>query len=212
MSGVRPLVKICGVTRLPDALLAVELGAAAIGLNFVPRSPRFLTRRAAREIAREVGRSALRVGVFVDASLAEIRATMDEVELDLVQFHGDEPVAEVAALGSRAVRAFRGGEQSVDYAPFPAAWGFLVDSGDRLRYGGTGERWEWRPLPRPSGGRPVLVAGGIPPENAREALAATRADGLDVASGVESAPGIKDEARLRRLFEEVGHGKLEVGS
>lgn len=205
-----PCVKICGVTRVADALLAVELGAAMIGLNFYAASPRRVATDRAREIAREVGERALRVGVFVGATLDEVRRTMEAVELDLAQLHGDEPDGAVRELGARAVKVFRGGAAAVDFAPFPQAWGFLVDSADRLRYGGTGETWSWERLPRPSGGRPVLVAGGIAPGNARAALAATGADGIDVASGVESAPGVKDAALLRRLFEEVGHGELEV--
>jgi phosphoribosylanthranilate isomerase len=207
-----PLVKICGVTRVEDAVLAVELGAAMIGLNFYPGSPRCVESDRARAIAAAVAGRALRVGVFVDASLDVVRRSMEEVGLDLAQLHGDEPDELVRALGARAVKAFRGGGAAVDCGRFPEAWGFLVDSGDRLRYGGTGESWTWRRLPRPPGGRPVLVAGGIGPANARAALVATGAAGIDVASGVESSPGVKDAALLRRLFEEVGHGELEVGT
>lgn len=216
----RPLVKICGVTRPGDADLAADLGADLIGLNFYPPSPRCLAVEAAREIAAAVaGRTPL-VGVFVDRPRAEIEAIAGRVGLDLVQLHGDEGPEAAAAFGARALKAFRvapaEGER-LDPAllePYPGAWGFLFDVRHERLYGGTGRRWRHQALAglaAAAGGRPVLVAGGVGPGSARAALEASGASGVDVCSGVESAPGVKDPLRLLRLIEEV-HGMTEAGT
>jgi phosphoribosylanthranilate isomerase len=215
----RPLVKICGVTRPEDALLAVELGADLLGLNFYPGSPRFLSRGRAAEIARAVAGRALVAGVFVDAAAREIEDTLAEVGLDLVQLHGDEDPAVAARFGPRALPVFRldpgaGPERLSTSTPpvirsepavaaYPAAWGFLVDVRDPAAWGGTGRAWDWSaaaPLVLAAAGRPVLVAGGVRPANAGAALRASGAAGIDVCSGVEAAPGVKDPHRLRLLF------------
>lgn len=220
-----PLIKICGITRPEDAALAVELGADLIGLNFFPPSPRYLdpAQDAARirEIVAAVGGRALRVGVFVDRSAGEMEEIAAAAGLDLVQLHGDEGLEVAAHFGARAIRVFRHASTDPDgvaaeVARYPHAWGFLFDAPRRVAadgpdpYGGTGESWDHgavRVLVE-SGAvdRPVLVAGGIRPGNARAALAASGARGIDVCSGVESAPGIKDADRMKRLFEEVRHG------
>lgn len=146
VSRPRPLVKICGVTRADDALAAVELGADLLGLNFYPPSPRFLSVEAAREVAAAVAGRVPLVGVFVDRPRDEIEAIAESVGLDLVQLHGDETAAEVAALGARAIQVFRVDPALGDrierlspaiLEPYPEAWGFLFDVRDR-RYGGTG--------------------------------------------------------------------------
>jgi phosphoribosylanthranilate isomerase len=209
----RPLVKICGVTRPGDADLAVDLGADLIGLNFYPPSPRCLSVEAAREIADAVAGRAFLVGVFVDRSPAEIEEIAAGVGLDLVQLHGDEGPEAAAALGVRALKAFRVAPAEGErldpalLAPYPDAWGFLFDVRDERLYGGTGRTWCYRSLAGLAGaaaaGRPVLVAGGIAPGTARAALEASGAAGVDVCSGVESAPGIKDPLLLLRLIEEV---------
>lgn len=205
----RALVKICGLTRAQDVDDVVELGADLIGLNFWTGSPRCVSVELGRSLAQQArGRTQL-VGVFVNASAAEVVETAAAVGLDLVQPHGNESpdfADELAALGGPAVlRAIR-----VAHAPtaaeleaWPNAWGFLFDRFDAVRFGGTGEGWEWeamRNLPRT---RPLLVAGGVRPGRARIALEASQADGVDVCSGVESGPGIKDRAALERLFAEV---------
>lgn len=206
-----PLVKICGVTRPGDADLAVDLGANLVGLNFYPPSPRCLTVEAAREIVEVVAGRVPVAGVFVDRPRAEIEEIVERAGLDLVQLHGDETPAEVAAFGGRAIQVFRV-EPEVDerldpgwLRGFPTAWGFLFDV-RHPRYGGTGLSWDYRALARvvpAARGRPVLVAGGIGPETVAAALAASDAGGIDVCSGVESAPGIKDPLLLERLMAEV---------
>lgn len=204
MSG-RALIKICGVTRVEDALAAAELGVDLVGLNFAPESPRRVSFELAAEIATAV-RGRLRLaGVFVEASAAEIRRALDELGLDLVQLHGEEPAEAVAALGARAIRVFRGAPSAAAIGKTPRAGLFLVDAppapgGPR---GGAGRTWTWETLAGLRFPAPVLVAGGIAPGNVARALAASGADGVDVASGVESVPGIKDPEKMRRLVEEV---------
>lgn len=208
MSSARPSrtpsVKICGVTRLADAELAVELGADLVGLNFWPRSPRYVEPAAARRLADAVRGRARVVGVFVDAPDAEVRSIARRVGLDLVQFHGDEAPERIAAWGERAIKVFRlaGPPAAAELEAFGDAGIFLFDV-RHPDYGGTGESWDYGCLAKLAIGKPYLVAGGIGWRNARSALAASGARGIDVCSGVESAPGIKDGERMQRLFSEV---------
>lgn len=218
-----PLVKICGVTRPEDAALAACLGADLLGLNFHPPSPRSLDPWRDRTRLLEVAAAAAGVplvGVFVALSPEEIEEVAAAVGLALVQLHGDQEPEVVARFGARAVKVFREAAPPPpeELARYPDAWGFLFDAprpalgaGAADPYGGTGESWDHGGLRELcSGGavgRPVLVAGGIRPGTARAALAASGARGIDVCSGVESAPGVKDAALMRRLFEEVRHGE-----
>ncbi|MGE0638930.1 MAG: N-(5'-phosphoribosyl)anthranilate isomerase [Thermoanaerobaculia bacterium] len=201
---MKPIVKICGITRVQDAQFAAALGADFLGLNLFPKSPRSLTLSRAREIADAVrGRVGL-VGVFVNVPTPQVMAAMDLIGLDLAQLHGDEWPDEVQALGRRAIKVFR----SLPVTPsqlarFPSVWGYLVDTPNPKLFGGTGVVWDWSSLRAVRSPRPMLVAGGISPENARRALAESGATGLDVNSGVEAAPGVKDAGKLRRLFEEL---------
>ena len=215
----RPWVKVCGVTRVEDARVAVELGAAMIGLNFHPPSPRSVTVERAAEIAAAVRGRALRVGVFVNRPPAEVEAVAGAVGLDLVQLHGDEGPRSVAAFGGRAIQVVRVPREnppsaaalSRELAACPDAWGFLFDVRHERLYGGSGDSFGWRLLAGLDravlAGRPLLVAGGIVPQTAARALAESGADGIDVASGIEAAPGIKDHETMQRLFLEVQHAR-----
>lgn len=206
---LRVEVKICGVARPRDAELAVELGSRYIGLNFYPPSPRCLDVERATAIADAVRGRARLVGVFVDRPRREIEEIADAVGLDLIQLHGNESPREVAAFGDRAIKVFRtGGDLAgVDLDLYPQAWGFLFDILHDSLYGGSGVEWPYRALADLEADRPVFVAGGIRPENARRAASESMAFGVDVCSGVESEPGIKDPARLHQLFEELRHGE-----
>jgi phosphoribosylanthranilate isomerase len=204
----RPRIKICGIARPEDALAAVDLGADYLGLNFHPPSPRCVEVTAAREIAAAVEGRVPLVGVFVNRPAAEVEATAGAVGLDLVQFSGDEGPAAVAPFAARAIKALRTGGYPGEaaLAPFAAVWALLFDARHGALYGGTGLAWEYAAVaPLAAAGRRVFVAGGIGPGNARQA-AASGAFGIDVCSGVEKAPGIKDRGLLERLFEEVRHG------
>lgn len=207
---MRGAVKICGVTREEDARLAVELGARFIGLNFHPPSPRCLRVGVARRLAAAVRGRAQVVGVFVDRPPAEVAEIAREVGLDLLQFHGDEEPAALAPFGDRAIKVFRGAGGDLGDPPldaYPGCWGFLFDIRHPSLYGGTGIAWPYRSAGRLTAGRRVLIAGGIGPGNARQALADSGAFGIDVCSGVERAPGIKDSQLLTRLFDEVDDGR-----
>ncbi len=200
-----PQVKVCGITSAHDARLAVELGAAYLGFNFYPGSPRFLSIERAREIADAVEGRARLVGVFVNAPGPEVEKIADAVGLDLLQFHGDESPEWIAPFAARAIKAFRGLTDEAE--SFGDVQGFLFDAptaaGDR---GGTGRTWNYSalaPLVSRLSSRPVFVAGGIGPDNVRSALALSGATLVDLCSRVESAPGVKDADLLRRLFQAV---------
>lgn len=204
-AGSRVRVKICGVTREEDALQAVDLGADFLGLNFYPSSPRYLEIGAARRLADAVrGRTRL-VGVVVNPEPGRVEELFDRVGLDLVQFHGDETPREVAPWAGRAIRAFRwrGDAERLDPMQWKDVWGWLFDYHEEGRYGGTGRRWNYQGIAGLGGGRRLFVAGGVGPDNAREAVTASGAWAIDVCSGVESSPGIKDAELLERLFDEV---------
>ncbi len=209
----RRLVKICGLTGHGDALAAVELGADLLGLNFWPESPRHVEMARARAIADAVrGRGALLVGVFVNEPIEAVRETLEAVGLDLAQLHGDEPDADFAALEGRAIRVYRGVPDVARLGRTPPVWGALIDGAAGARYGGTGESWDYAALAGWRGPRPLLVAGGIRPGHAAAALAASGADGVDVASGVERGPGVKDRERMRELIEEIRRAETTMPS
>jgi phosphoribosylanthranilate isomerase len=200
----RPLVKICGVTRVEDAAAAAELGADFIGLNFWPGSPRYIDARRGAEISSAVDGTVGVVGVFVNASMEEVLDRIAEARLDIVQLHGDESPDCLGKLTVPAWRAFRGVPSMEVFRLWAAAAGVLVDSRREGAFGGSGESWDYAALRgMPRDGRPLLVSGGIRPAKARQALVASGADGVDVASGVESSPGIKDREKMRRLIGEV---------
>ncbi len=209
----RPRVKICGVTTSGEALLAVRLGADYLGLNFHPPSPRYLAPREAARIAAAVRDASRRevtlVGVFVNRPVPEVEAVLRQVGLDLVQLHGDEPPAEVAAFGGRAIKAFRVQERfEADLVRgYESAWGYLVDYRDPRLYGGSGHSWDFSTLAGTRLGKPTFIAGGLGPHNVRAAIAAAQPWGIDVCSGVESEPGRKDSELLQRLFKEIEDGQ-----
>ncbi len=214
---MRPKVKICGVTSSEEAVLAADLGADLVGLNFFPPSPRYLEPSQAAEIAAAVrGRGGRKepvrlVGVFVNAPAAELEAIAELVGLDLLQFHGDETPAEVAPFAARAIKAFRvtGRLDAAALAGYGDVWGVLVDSRHPQLYGGTGESWSFESLRELRGRLPrrTFIAGGLAPGNVRAAITAARPYGIDLCSGVEARPGRKDPELLERLFEEISNGE-----
>jgi phosphoribosylanthranilate isomerase len=202
-------VKICGITRTEDAEAAIALGADYLGFNFYPGSPRCLDVPAAARLRRRIGDRARVVGVFVNEAPARVESIAREVGLDLLQFHGDEDAASVDPFAARAIKVFRvaGALPGAELAAYPSVWGFLFDTARAAAYGGTGSSWSWGTAGELPAGRPVFVAGGIRPDNVASLLARLGPWGIDVSSGVESAPGRKDPALLERLFEEIAHGQ-----
>jgi len=191
----RFLVKIWGVTAPEDAAMAVGAGADAIGVNLWSGSKRFVEPAAARDVLAAVPNGVLRVGVFVDAPVDEVQRQIDELELDRAQLHGDESPAFFDRLDSRLIRVVRVRDQASFEAEAgwsPALW--LYDAFVE-GYGGGGVPAPW-PLIAARARRPFLLAGGLTPENVAAAIAATRPDGVDVASGVESSSRRKDPARV----------------
>jgi phosphoribosylanthranilate isomerase len=200
------LVKICGVTRPDDGVACVRAGADWVGLNFWPRSKRFVDRAGAIEVAaaiRAEARGVELVGVFVNEAPEVVAAIVEEVGLDRIQLHGDEPSSAVAALGRRAVAAVRlaTGADAARAAAMPSQAFVLLDA-SAPGYGGSGERADWELARRVVAARDrVILAGGLAPENVAEAIRAVGPYGVDVASGVESSPGIKDPARIQAFVE-----------
>jgi len=198
-------IKICGIKTINDALAAMDAGADLLGFNFYPKSPRHIDVGICRDIMsvmRKYGQIAY-VGVFVNASAAEICATMDTCALTLAQLHGDETSEMLKALSGKAFKAFRGVPQSVDGFAGECAPALLVDASVRGAYGGTGVTADWRSAAELAKHYPILLAGGLTSENVAEAVRRVKPWGVDVASGVESVPGVKDPVRMRAFVKAV---------
>jgi len=203
-------IKICGVTRPKDALLAAELGAWAVGLVFHPDSPRACPLGQAAQIAAEVGRSVALTGVFVNAPLDDVARVVDRTGLSILQLHGDEGPAycEAAArrTGCRIMKAVRvrGGADVRALSAFRHVDLHLLDAHVEHARGGTGQTFDWSLVRRHRSSRlPLVLAGGLVPENVGEAIATVRPWAVDTASGTESRPGRKDAGRVRAFFAAV---------
>ncbi|MDX1610012.1 MAG: phosphoribosylanthranilate isomerase [Halofilum sp. (in: g-proteobacteria)] len=201
-------IKICGVTRPDDARAAAAAGADAVGLVFHPPSSRALELEAALAVVAALPPFVTTVGLFLDPEAERVRSVLERVELDLLQFHGSEPAEFCASFGRPYIKAvsMAGGEDPAALAAaHPAARGVLADSHVAGQAGGTGKAFAWERLPRQREYR-LILAGGLTPDNAAEAVRQVRPDAVDVSSGVEQAPGVKDHARVRRFIEEVRSG------
>ncbi len=198
-------IKICGLTRLADAELAVELGASAIGFIFWPRSPRTIPPADAAAIGRRLPAFVTRVGVFVDADADEVAAVIDAAGLDAIQLHGDEDARGFADVRARILKVvtFDDADGLAAARALPDAVTPLVDAVDRERRGGTGRRANWSLAAELAAARPIVLAGGLSADNVRDAIQAVRPWGIDVSSGVEERPGIKSASRMRALFDRV---------
>ena len=205
-------VKICGVTRVGDALAAAQLGADAVGLNFYPPSPRYVGRDRAREIRRTLPPLVEPVGLFVNADAVQVRETAEAVGLVTVQLHGEELPDVLAELDAfRLIKVFRIQDRdSLDevsaYLEACDAIGrrpdaLLFDVHDPELWGGSGKRFDWGVLTEAETFQPYLLAGGLTPDNVGQAIRVARPWGVDVASGVESSPGIKDPDRMRAFID-----------
>jgi phosphoribosylanthranilate isomerase len=204
------VLKICGITRLVDAEVAVAGGATAVGFVFWAKSPRFIAPADAAAIVAALPDSVEKVGVFVNESRAAIERIAADVGLTVVQLHGDERADDAAGLSRPVIRAVTLDDEPVCDG-WPAGTRFLLDAADRERRGGTGQRVDLARASAFASRRRVILAGGLTPENVGEAVAAVRPWGVDVSSGVEATPGVKDSGKVaaflanaRRAFEKRG--------
>lgn len=198
-------VKICGITRAEDAALAAELGASAIGLVFWPRSPRCVEIGQARELVAALPPFVMAVGVFVNQP--EALEVAHAAGLGAVQLHGDEEPESYRELPIRAIKAVGvHGSAAVDEAAaVPRSVTVLLDAVDPVKRGGTGRRVDWTIAAAIARSRRVILSGGLHAGNVADAIAAVHPYAVDVSSGVESAPGKKDPAKLRALFDVIRH-------
>lgn len=204
-------MKICGVTRASDAQLAAALGASAIGFIFWPQSPRFVEPDVAREIVAGLPPGVVPVGVFVDQPASQVRDIATRVGLGAVQLHGHESVEYAAALREPVIKAVsvREGFTAAALDVIPAAMTVLLDAHDPVTRGGTGRTIDWTLATAAAARRPLMLSGGLNPDNVRDAVRAVRPYGIDLSSGVESSPGVKDHDRLRALFDALDTCRLE---
>lgn len=207
-------VKICGITSVADAATVARAGADAVGLNFYSESPRSVDVRQAQEISGALAKRVRRVGIFVNSAVAEVVRIFDQVGLDVIQLHGDEPPDMLASLSPRPViRAFRcrdaGFGPLIDYVGACRRSGcsleaVLIDAYQPGSYGGTGKVADWSRVPelmKELPDMPVILAGGLGPENVAEAILTARPSAVDTASGVELSPGRKDEELVRGFVD-----------
>lgn len=198
-------VKVCGVTRAEDALSAAQAGAHAIGLVFYRPSPRYVTPEVAREIVRVLPPFVTAVGLFVDASAVEVRAAIAVAGVGLLQFHGSETPEFCRQFGVPYIKAVRvrTGTDLLQYArDYHDAKALLLDAYVEGTHGGTGQSFDWSVIPRTLP-VPVVLSGGLNPQNVTGAIQQVRPWAVDVSSGVESAPGIKDAAKIAAFMSGV---------
>jgi phosphoribosylanthranilate isomerase len=194
-------VKICGITRVEDALAAVRLGADALGFNFWPRSKRYLPPAEARGIVRRLPAFVTAVGVFVDPTRDEVLRAAGASGVAVAQLHGDETPAFCASLPLPVLKGVRlAGPHDLAQLAAYEVLGFLLDA-PGAGYGGSGTTCDWPLAAAVARELPVVLAGGLTPENVADAVRTVRPWAVDVASGVEAAPGVKDAERMRRFVE-----------
>jgi phosphoribosylanthranilate isomerase len=208
---VRTRVKVCGITRAEDAGLAAAAGADAIGFVFWPKSPRVVTPAQAAAIWT-AGALIARVGVFVNESPAIVRDVVREARLTAVQLHGDEQVEDYVLCGAPLIKAVSLSDAaSVSAAAsLPASVTIMVDASDHVRRGGTGQLADWAHAAELARLRPVILAGGLTPANVSDAIRRVQPWAIDVSSGVEVSPGIKNAAGLTALFGAIDTAMQEA--
>lgn len=198
-------IKICGITRKEDAFAAADLGADALGFVFYGASPRNIDPAEARGIIGSLPPFVTTVGLFVNPDRATVSAVLSEIKLDLLQFHGEEPAEFCASFGVPYLKAVRMKpdlnllQYTVSY---PGAAGILVDSFVDGLAGGTGTTFDWARIPADLG-KPLVLSGGLSPDNVGTAIAAIRPWAVDVSSGVEAGKGIKDKTKMARFIQGV---------
>ena len=222
-----PKIKFCGLTRLEDVGAAIDSGASAIGFNFYRPSPRYVSPEPARELSLAADKLALRVGVFVNASPTEVDAVLAICPLDCIQLHGDETpewIEDASAISSLQsimfIKAVTWRDREDDrekvlawtHRKNPRVLGLLIDAYDPVQRGGTGKTARWDllfPRPKELQNTKILLAGGLTPENISHAITTAKPDGVDIASGIETVPGVKDISKMRAIVE-VARQKISV--
>jgi len=196
-------VKICGITNLEDALAAVNWGADALGFVFAP-SPRQVTPQQVTSIVAGLPPFVCKVGVFVDSGLPEVKETMKACSLDLAQLHGSESPDFCNELFPRVIKSFRVKDESVlALLPQYKVSAYLLDSYNEALKGGTGRSFDWGIAKKARRYGPIILSGGLTSANVRQAISLVRPYAVDVSSGVESEPGVKDHAKLQAFLEIV---------
>ena len=202
---MRTRVKICGVTRAQDAMKAVELGADALGLVFYDKSPRAVSIDAARAIIQKLPPFVSIVGLFVDPSPKDVAAILHRVSLDLLQFHGDELPSECSAYGKPYIKAIKVKDNidiTAEVKKYASARGILLDTYDPKIPGGTGKVFDWSKIPKQLD-KPIILAGGLTPENVWQAITKVRPFAVDVSGGIEIEKGIKDIDKMIAFMRSV---------
>jgi phosphoribosylanthranilate isomerase len=204
----RITVKVCGITNVEDAMAAVEAGADALGFIFYEQSPRYVVPAVAGRIIAELPPLVMPIGVFVNERLSTVRSVMDRCGLAMAQLHGDEDASYCHELSRPAMKALRLKNRGAllalaEYQGRGRVRGFVLDAFSEAAYGGTGQITDWGLAAEVAKSTPVLLAGGLTPENVAEAIRVVRPYGVDVSSGVESAPGKKNHAKIRAFLDAV---------
>jgi phosphoribosylanthranilate isomerase len=206
-------IKICGIKTLTDALAAIDAGADYLGFNFYPKSVRFIETDACVNITSVLKREHPEiqlVGVFVNSSVDEIKQTLETCSLDLAQLHGDETPEMLSALNGKAFKAIRGVPQHVNGFARKKVPTLLVDAAVKGAYGGTGVTADWSAVAELAKRYPLLLAGGLTSENVAVAVRQVKPWGVDVASGVETSPGVKDTSKMKAFAQAVREGQSQM--
>ena len=205
---MRTRVKICGITRCEDAQLAVDAGADAIGLVFYEKSPRFVNIELAAEISRVIPAFVSRVALFKDAQQQMIESVLEQVEIDLIQFHGSETADYCEQFNRPYIKAIgmKGTEHDADFLitsarSYQSDKAILLDGHAPGEAGGTGESFDWTSIAAVD--KPIVLAGGLTPANVKQAIDLVHPFAVDVSSGVESSPGIKDKDKVAAFMKQV---------
>ncbi len=203
--NTRPRIKICGITSLDAAEIAVAAGADALGFVFYEKSPRYVTAEQAQTIIEKLPPFITKVGLFVNHSAAEVHMTLATTQLDVLQFHGQETEdycrrfrqPYIKAIGVRSQESL-----AAELTRYPSASALLLDAYDEILLGGTGQAFDWRWFPQ-NHSQPLILAGGLTPENIAEAIQHTQPYAVDVSSGVESSKGVKDKALIQAFIKKA---------
>jgi phosphoribosylanthranilate isomerase len=197
-------VKICGITNKEDALMAVDIGADALGFIFAKGSPRTMTPEAVGNIIDKLPPFIVSVGVFVDSPIEEILSIIESTGIQCVQLHGNESPSEYSGINIPVIKSFRVDEhfKTNTLLRFPAA-AYLLDTYVKGTMGGTGKTFDWNVAVSAKAYGRIILAGGLTPENIRDAIKKVHPYGVDISSGVESVPGKKDKRKLQQLFNAI---------